>query len=139
LEDALDEHASIPAFERLALELAVLGAPRVLVTRARAAAAEELRHARICFELAAAYLGRDATVSSPPHPRLRRARPRSEIARESFWDGCVGEARAAQALLERATRAGDRRERSDLYRIARDEAGHARLAADIVKWAASPS
>jgi hypothetical protein len=137
LEDALDEHASIPAFERLALELAVHGASRVLVMRARAAAAEELRHARTCFELAAAYLGRDATLSALPLPRPRRARPRSEIARESFWDGCVGEARAAQALIERANRAGDRGERSDLYRIARDEAGHARLAADIVTWAAN--
>lgn len=135
LEDALDEHASVPAFERLALELAVHGAPRALVTRARAAAAEELRHARICLTLAAAYLGRDATVSAPPNVRLRRARPRDEIARESFWDGCIGEATAAQALLERAARAGDQRERNDLRRIARDEAGHAELAADVVAWA----
>lgn len=137
LEDALDEQASVPAFERLALELAVHGAPRVLVTGARAAASEELRHARICLELAAAYLGRDVTPSALAPPRLRRARPLPEITRESFWDGCVGEATAAQALLERAARASDRRERSALRRIARDEAGHARLAAHVVAWAAS--
>ena len=97
LADALDEHASIPTFERLALELAFHGAPRALVTRARAAAAEELRHARLCLGLASAYLGRDATVSAPLSPRLPRARPRLELARESFWDGCFGEAKAAQS------------------------------------------
>jgi hypothetical protein len=137
LEDALDERASVPAFERLAFELTVHEAPRTLVARARAAAVEERHHATICFALAAAYLGRDATAPELPHPRLRLARPRAEIARESFWDGCVGEAKAAQALLDRAARAGDRRERRALSGIARDEAGHARLAASVVAWAAS--
>lgn len=135
LEDGLDEHASVPAFERLAWELAEHGAPRLLVARARAAAAEEIRHARTCFALAAAYLGRDVRAPELPYLRVRRARPLSEIARESWWDGCIGEAGAAQVVLARATGAGDVAERRALRGIARDERGHARLAADVVVWA----
>lgn len=135
LEDGLDEHASVPAFERLALELALHGAPRSLVARARAAAAEEIRHARTCFALAAAYLGRDVRAPDLPYTRVRRARPMSEIADESWWDGCVGEAVAARAVLARAADAQHLLERRALRGIARDERGHATLAADVVAWA----
>lgn len=79
----------------------------------------------------------DATRSARLYPWLRRARPLPDIVRESFWDGCVGEATAAQALLERAARVSDRSEKSALRGIARDEAGHARLAAAVVAWATS--
>ncbi|HEX2870560.1 MAG TPA: hypothetical protein VHP33_04875 [Polyangiaceae bacterium] len=136
LEDGLDEHASVPAFERLALELAEHGAPRSLIARARAAAAEEIRHARTCFALAAAYLGRDVRASELPYLCVRRARPLLEIARESWWDGCVGEGAAAQVVVARAADTRDPSERRALRGIARDERGHARLAADVVTWAA---
>jgi hypothetical protein len=135
LEDGLDEHASVPAFERLAWELAEHGAPASLVARARAAAAQEIRHARTCFELATAYLGRHVRATDLPHVRVRRARPLSEIARESWWDGCIGEGGAAQLVLARAANARDFAERRALTEIARDERGHATLAADIVAWA----
>jgi hypothetical protein len=136
LEDGLDEHASVPAFERLAWELAEHGAPRSLIARARAAAAQEIRHARTCFALAAAYLGRDVRASELPYVHVRRARPLAEIARESWWDGCIGEGCAAQLVLERAANAHDFAERQALREIARDERGHARLAAQVVAWAA---
>ena len=135
LEDGLDEHASVPAFERLALELAQHRAPHALIARARAAATEETRHARSCFALATAYLGRDVQVPNLPHTRIRRARSLLEIARESWWDGCIGEAAAANVVLARATQARDSSERQALRGIARDEQGHARLAADVVAWA----
>ncbi len=136
LEDGLDEHASVPAFERLAWELAEHGAPRSLIARARAAAAQEIRHARTCFALAAAYLGRDVRASELPYVQVRRARPLSEIARESWWDGCVGEGGAAQLVLARAADTQDSAERQALRGIARDERGHARLAAQVVAWVA---
>jgi hypothetical protein len=139
LEDGLDEHASVPAFERLAWELAEHGAPRSLIERARAAAAEEIRHARTCFALAAAYLGRDVRAPELPYLRERRARPLPEIAAESWWDGCIGEGGAAQVVLTRAAAALHAAERRALRGIARDERGHARLAADVVAWASERS
>jgi hypothetical protein len=136
LEDGLDEHASVPAFERLALELGEHGAPPSLIARARSAAAEEIRHARACFALAAAYLGRDVRAPSLPYVRVRRARPLLEIAHESWWDGCVGEGAAAEVVRARAAAAHDSSERRALRGIARDERDHARLAADVVAWIA---
>lgn len=134
LEDGLDEHASVPAFERLALELAAHGAPRSLIARARAAADDELRHARTCFALATAYLGRDVAVPSLRQPQVRQARALAEIAHECLVDGCIGEAAAAQVVLERARSARAPSERHALARIASEEHGHAQLAADIVAW-----
>ena|GEM_PF-7066708 len=98
LDDALDEHASVPAFERLAVELALHRAPRSLVARALGAAAEEIRHARTCFALAAAYLGRDIRAPSLPYPGVRRARalPEDEPARRASGGGGGG----AEARLE---------------------------------------
>lgn len=135
LEDGLDEHASVPAFERLALELAQHRAPRPLIARARAAAGEELRHARTCFALAAAYLGRDVYAPELPYTRVRRARGLPEIASESWLDGCIGEAAAASVMQAHAAEVHDSSERQALRGIARDEQGHARLAADVVAWA----
>jgi len=135
LEDGLDEHASVPAFERLARELAHHQAPHRLVARALAAASEEIRHARTCFALAAAYLGRDVRAPSLPDIRGRGARTLAEIARESWWDGCIGEAGAAKVVLARAADAKNVRERGALRGIAREERGHAALAADVVAWA----
>lgn len=134
LEDGLDEHASVPAFERLAQELAAHAAPRVLVARALAAAAEEVRHARTCFSLAEAYLGRDVMV--PGFPTLGSVRPRdlAQVMGECLLDGCVGEAAAAEVVLERARATAEPTERRALRAIAVDERGHAQLAADIVAW-----
>jgi hypothetical protein len=54
-QDALVEHASVAAFARTTLELMALGAPAELVAGAQAAAADEVRHARVSFALASAY------------------------------------------------------------------------------------
>ncbi|HEX2873941.1 MAG TPA: ferritin-like domain-containing protein [Polyangiaceae bacterium] len=134
LEDGLDEHASVPAFERLAQELSAHGAPQFLVTRALSAATEEVRHAHTCFALAEGYLGRQVTVGD--FPTLHGVRPRdlAQVAAECLVDGCLGEATAAEVVLARARTATEPTERGALRRIAADEHGHAQLAADIVAW-----
>src|SRR5262249_6350017 len=52
---ALFEHASVASFSRVSLELMAAGAPADLVELAHLAALDEIRHARLCFALAAAY------------------------------------------------------------------------------------
>lgn len=53
---------------------------------------------------------------------------------ESYEDGCVGEAIAARQLNRSARLAADRGIANTLRAIARDEAGHARLAWDILQF-----
>jgi hypothetical protein len=137
LRDALDEHASILAFHELALDLALVGAPPSLVRRAKLAADDEARHARICFSIASAYLGR--AVGPGPLPRARPRRPSlPRLAREALVDGCFGEGLAAELAWSRRARARDPAifQANDL--IARDEARHAELAWDVLAFAAQP-
>lgn len=133
LEDALEEHASVAAFAKLARDLAARGAPAALVGEAERAAADEADHARRCFAVAGRLLGRavDAVpvaVPAGPPPSL------AEMALDSLREGCLGEAVAA----EQARQAADQAEGSVAHHlrvIAADEARHARLSAQVVAWA----
>ena len=58
LQDAREEYASIPAFSLQSLHLTQLAAPPELVMASHRAALDEVSHARRCFALATAYLGR---------------------------------------------------------------------------------
>jgi hypothetical protein len=133
LDDALDEHASVAAFERLSRELAAHEAPAPLVARARSAARDEARHARTCFALAAAHLGRSVAFAAPPSLRPRR-QSLDEIAYECLVDGCLGEGVAAEVVWERAQRASEPAVKRSLLSIAADEWRHARLARDVLAW-----
>jgi rubrerythrin len=129
---AREEHASIPAFERLAAQLARLGAPAELVDRCHAAAADETRHARRCFALARAYSGIDWTAGELRLPAVP-APDLAALAVESLVDGCLGEGVAADVARAGATKATDPVIAETLATIADDEAGHAELAWSIVE------
>jgi hypothetical protein len=132
--DGLQELASIATFERLAAELALAGAPRALVRDAHGAARDEADHARRCFALASAYLGREVRPPRPPEAAPRRGRSRQQLALESWFDGCLGEGAAARDLLERARRSDEPEVRRSLAEIAREESRHAALAWNVVRW-----
>jgi hypothetical protein len=125
------EDASVAAFLRLADELSAQGAPRALVTAARAAAGDEVRHARETGRLARRF---GATAE---RARVERIAPRSleAIAVENAAEGCVGETWGALVALHQARAAGDPLVRDALGRIADDEAGHAQLSWRIDAWA----
>ena len=76
IDNARAEHASVPAFSRLALTLMSLGAPARLVEAAHRAALEEIAHARIAFTLAAAYAGAPVAPGRCPSCATRRRRAR---------------------------------------------------------------
>jgi hypothetical protein len=139
-EDARYEAASVPAFEHLARDLEVAGAPMHLRAWARRAEAEEIGHARVCFALASSYAGCALAEASPSFAPAwgRRAETRpallARLAIDSLVDGCVGEGAAAQSAALGAERATDPIVRSALQRIAREEATHAELAWAIVGW-----
>jgi len=131
LADARMEHASIESFLWLADDLDHLGAPSSLVARAARAAEDERRHAEHCLALA----GSSARLRTRVHPRRRRARPTlARIAREAWIDGVLGEGSAARGLAEEARRTPDAHRARVLLEMAREEAGHAQLSADILRW-----
>jgi hypothetical protein len=134
---AMFEHASVPAFARLSMTLVALGAPARLVKATHRAALDEIRHARLTFGLAAAYAGEP--VAPGPLTDLHRAsavvaRTLVDLAAETVVDGCLGEGVSAAASDEAGRRATDPVVRSTLEMIAADEAAHAELAWDIVRW-----
>ncbi|MDP2311244.1 MAG: ferritin-like domain-containing protein [Pseudomonadota bacterium] len=134
--DALLEHASVASFARLVLELLAVGAPADLVREAASAAADEVRHARLCFSLASAYAGAPTAPGRFPFGGAVPARADlARIAADTVREGCVGETLAAVMAAEARDGATDPAVRAALHVIARDEARHAELAWRIVMWA----
>ena len=125
------EAESVHAFRRLARELKAHAAPAPLVARARQAAAEEVRHARIMADLALGY----GVVASRPLAPGQPVRPLAAVARENAVEGCVRETYGVLVAMWQAGRAGDPEVRRALQRIAGDEARHAQLAWDVAAWA----
>ncbi|HTN92604.1 MAG TPA: ferritin-like domain-containing protein [Sorangium sp.] len=135
LADASFEHASIASFARFALELLAVGAPARLVRGAQKAMADEIRHAELCFALAAAYSGTAVGPSALPVEGGLGRTDLAAIAVAAVREGCVGETMAS--LIARAAEegAGDPAVRAVLAEIAADEAVHAGLSWQFVAWA----
>lgn len=142
LEDARTEHASVATFAKLTLDLLAAGAPPLLVARASESAADEVHHARIAYAIASRYAGRDLEplpfVDAALPSALEAAPERLErLARESLIEGVVGEGACVVALSRAADTALDPVLAAHLRRLAVDEARHAELAADVVRFAAA--
>ena len=134
--DALLEHASIASFSRFALQLLAVGAPADLVALAHRAALDEVRHARLCFALAAGYRGGPVAPSAFPFDgALAVGRDLVELAAATAREGCIGETLAALLAAEQLARAEDPAVRRALAVIVDDEARHAELAWRTVAWA----
>jgi hypothetical protein len=137
LHDAQKEHASVPAFSRIAWMLAAVGAPAELMEWAHRAALEEIEHTRLCFALAAGYSGRSHTVEPMPDLLLggldEKANPLVTLAVESLSDGCQLEdfnadvAACAEVCQEPITR-------GVLEIIAREERTHADFSWALLTW-----
>ena len=123
------EAASVIAFERLASTLESASAPRALIDRARAAAADEARHASLFAELAAK-LG-----AAPLALTYRTTAPTLlEIALENAAEGCVRETFGALVTLHQAEHAESAELRAAFAAIAEDEAEHAALSWELKAW-----
>ena len=125
------ETASIDAFEMLADELRMLGAPADLVHGARDAACDEQRHASAVGRLAR------ARGFEPEAPQRVASAPRSleALAIDNAIEGGVRETFGALLAAHQASAALDAEVRGAMRLIARDEAAHALLSARIDTWA----
>lgn len=124
------EAASIDAFEILATELGAHRAPRGLIRAARAAMADERRHAQSVGYLAA------SRGAVPPAVSVNRGPVRDveSIARENAVEGCVRETYAALLACRQARAATDPAIRAAMAGIAWDETRHAALAWAVDDW-----
>lgn len=137
LSDAQLEHASIATFGALASELLSFGAPPELVEGAHRAALDEARHARLCFALASVYLATDLDPAELPVEHAVPAAGYESMAAASLIEGCFGEGLAASLARTRARRCTDPAVRRVLGVIARDEARHAKLGWEVLRFALS--
>ncbi len=136
LEDARDEHASVAAFARATLELLAVGAPPELLFASQQASLDEIRHAQVCFTIAARYLadapgvrGTDEAVEPGPLPMVApRGGGLVALACNTFLEGCVGETIAALAALRASRGCRLPAVQQALAGIADDETRHAELA-----------
>jgi hypothetical protein len=137
---AQDECSSVLAFLQLALELLDEAAPLELVARAVRSAEQELSHTWGAAALASRFGGAKVVAHSPaPHFRQRLPR-RQQLARlldEGWVDGCLNEGSAALVAAEEARVATDADEARLSAKIALEEAEHAALGFDVVRWALS--
>jgi hypothetical protein len=136
LRDALEEHASVASFARLALQLVALGAPPALLRATQRATLDEIAHAELCFGLAGAYAKR-AIGPGALHTdnALHEPADRCTVAVAAVREGCVAETIGAMVATAAAARCVDPVVRAVLERIAADETRHAGLAWRYLRWA----
>jgi hypothetical protein len=139
-ENGRTEHASVAAFARLTLDLMALGAPPPLIHAANRDARDEIRHTELCFSLAKALDGRDASPGAFPEARRAqtlpedRARALASLAVDSLIDGALREGVSARVIAQLARRCTDPVTREMLREIAADEGRHAAHGWDVVEW-----
>lgn len=128
------EHASVGSFARATLQLLAIGAPPELLAETQAAAADEVRHARLAYGLASAYGG--APVGPGPLA-LTDAAPALDLRATMHAlvaEACVGETLGAAELAAAADTCVDTRLAAALRTVADDETRHAALAWRTLAW-----
>jgi hypothetical protein len=135
LADALEEHASVGAFARFALQLLQLGAPPDLLHRTQRAMRDEIVHAELCFGLANGYAAEPLGPGALQVAGALAADADLEaLVLSILREGCLGETVAAMIASEASERCQDPVVRKVLNKIVRDESDHAELAWRFVAW-----
>lgn len=134
LQCAQMEAASVPAFARLAAELASIGAPRSMQVAAQEAAEDEVRHTRLCLDVARQLVDTEFDLGPLPDVPARPDITLEALATEALLEGCIGEGSAAAwASIARSGASTDVAQ--TLEDIAADELRHAALSWRVIGWA----
>jgi hypothetical protein len=136
-DDALQEHASVAAFARFSMFLLSLGAPPDLVAASQRASLDEIRHARACFALAAAYGGGSVGPGALWVADSVGPLTIAEVAALTAEEGCVGETLGVVLATCQLEGTVDPVVKALLETVVADEARHAELAWRFVGWAAT--
>jgi bacterioferritin (cytochrome b1) len=117
-------------FTRLAAELAAGDAVMPVITMAREAAADEMRHAEKCLSLVRFFEGSSFELDALPTSRPvapKGLASREQLLYEVVAMSCVTETLSAALLGELVAKATDSLVRETMHGILRDEVNHARL------------
>jgi hypothetical protein len=131
-----EEHASVAAFARLALQLMAHGAPSELLRAVQQAALDEIGHAERCWAMAR-HFGSSVSQAGPfpfteaPDVNVTLA----DLAADAVREGCLGETLGAELVRAAAGLAQEPAVKATLSAIAAEEAEHAVLSYRIVAWA----
>lgn len=135
LAQARDEHASVAAFARFALQLMALGAPPDLIAAATRAQGDEVRHAMACFGVASQVSGSEITAGKLDLAGvLDEGFDVASVLVGTIREGCVNETIAAAQARLAADTCEDASLRTMLLGIADDEGRHSTLAWATVRW-----
>ncbi len=130
------EHASIASFARFTLDLMAHGAPPALLLAAQKAAADEVRHAQLCFGLSAAYgVEVEPAGLELPGGSVSLSADLVQLAVDTAREGAIGETLAAVRAAEQLRHATDPAVRAVLQSLVDDEGEHAELAWRTLRWA----
>jgi len=131
-----DEHASVAAFSRLALELMAHGAPTSLLRDVHQAALDEIGHAEICWSMARRFGGTVAGAGPFPFTApVAVDATLAVVAASAVREGCLAETLGAHLALVAAELAVEPEVKAALSALAAEEARHAVLSFRIVAWA----
>ena len=134
LELAEGEHASVASFARHTLQLMSIQAPSTLITASQKAAIDEVRHAKITYGLASAFLRSNFRPGPLNVERSLEKMNLNEIAQSIIEEGCIEETISAFEAHVEASTAEDPAIKDALLKIASEETNHAQLAWDTIQW-----
>ena len=133
LRTARLEHASVASFQQFSLDLLRFGAPPELLKRANKAALDEIEHAQAAFALAESYLTFPLQPSSW-EIKSETCRTWADFAESIAREAAINETLAVIMASVQLRNATDPAVRHLLIRIINEEAEHAELAWDTLRW-----
>jgi len=134
LEHAEAEHASVASFARHTLQLMSIGAPSRLLVASQEASLDEIKHAKMCYGLASAFIGSDFGPGTLDITGGLEGMDLKEISRSVVQEGCIEETLSAIEAHLAAHNTQDAAVKEALSEIASDETNHAQLAWDTIHW-----
>ena len=134
LENAEGEHASVASFARHTLQLMSIGAPSELLVASQEASLDEIKHAKMCYGFASAFIGSDFRPGTLDVNEGLEGMGLQEIIQSVIQEGCIEETLAAIEAHLAAHNAQDTAVKDALSQIASDETNHAQLAWDTIHW-----
>ena len=127
------EHASVASFHQFALDLMRFGAPPELLMRTNKAIMDEISHARAAFAITEGFLNQ-ALAPDDFHMKIQPATDLADFAKKVALEAAINETIAViLATLQRA-QCTDDAIKTFLTEIIREEAEHAELAWDTLRW-----
>ena len=151
---ALGEHASVASFSAFSIALMTNGAPSGLVEASLKAGLDEIKHARISFDIASKLIGKEIKPGPLPHSSHQFDHNLTALALAVAKEGCVDETLSALAaaaeveLIDIVLKNGATEGmkyfgvdtehlgwiRNELHVIALDESNHSALARRTLDW-----